>query len=206
MSQYLVFGIVLGLSAGFSPGPLMTLVVAESLQRGASSGVKVALAPLVTDLPIVLIALLLLSRLADFRAVLGVVSLTGGVFLVVLGWQSLKFQRLDVGTRTIDRQPLLKGVLTNFLSPHPYLFWLSVGGPLTTRAWEFNAGAAGLFIGGFYACLVGAKIILAVMTAKSKKFLSGVWYARIIRGLGLLLIVLAGLLFYDGLKLLGWTF
>jgi threonine/homoserine/homoserine lactone efflux protein len=46
-------GIVLGLSAGLSPGPLMTLVVAESLKGGASAGIRIALAPLVTDAPII---------------------------------------------------------------------------------------------------------------------------------------------------------
>lgn len=206
MSQYLIFGIVLGLSAGFSPGPLMTLVVAETLQHNIRSGIKVALAPLVTDFPIVLIALFLLTRLADFHAVLGFMSLAGAAFLVYLGWQSLQAHSVEVDVRAINPRPLLKGILTNFLSPHPYLFWISVGGPLTTRAFHFHAGAALLFIGGFYVCLVGAKVVLAIIVAKSKKFLSGFWYTRIVKALGMLLIVLAGLLLYEGLKLLLFSF
>ncbi|MDY6953588.1 MAG: LysE family translocator, partial [Thermodesulfobacteriota bacterium] len=51
----LAIGIVLGLSAGFAPGPLLALVISQTLRHNAVEGLKVALAPLVTDLPIILI-------------------------------------------------------------------------------------------------------------------------------------------------------
>jgi threonine/homoserine/homoserine lactone efflux protein len=45
--------LVFGLSAGLSPGPLMTLVIAETLKRGIPAGIRIAVAPLITDLPII---------------------------------------------------------------------------------------------------------------------------------------------------------
>jgi hypothetical protein len=51
MIHFLTIGIILGLSAGFAPGPLLTLVISETLQHNINSGVKVALAPIITDLP-----------------------------------------------------------------------------------------------------------------------------------------------------------
>jgi len=53
MTNFLTIGIMLGTSAGFAPGPLLTLVISESLQHGVKSGAKVALAPIITDLPII---------------------------------------------------------------------------------------------------------------------------------------------------------
>jgi hypothetical protein len=58
-------------------------------------------------------------------------------------------------------------------------------------------------MGGFYVCLLGAKILLAVLVAKSKYFLSGNVYIYIRGLLGLVLGVLAFVLFFDGLTLLG---
>ena len=49
-------GLVYGLSAGFSPGPLMALVISQTLKHGIREGAKVAVAPLITDLPIILLA------------------------------------------------------------------------------------------------------------------------------------------------------
>ena len=53
MLQILAMGTFLGLAAGFAPGPLLTLVISETLQHDIKSGVKVALAPIITDLPII---------------------------------------------------------------------------------------------------------------------------------------------------------
>ena len=56
-------GTVLGLAAGFSPGPLTFLIISETLRHGLRAGMKVSLAPVVTDLPIIVLAVLLLDRL-----------------------------------------------------------------------------------------------------------------------------------------------
>ncbi len=47
----------LGLSGGLTPGPLLTLVVSETLKYGTQAGIKVSLAPLLTDTPIILAVL-----------------------------------------------------------------------------------------------------------------------------------------------------
>lgn len=49
--DFLFLGIALGLSAGLSPGPLQAIVISETLLKGKKEGIKVALAPLLTDLP-----------------------------------------------------------------------------------------------------------------------------------------------------------
>jgi len=55
MLNFLTIGTLLGLSAGLAPGPLLTLVISETLQHDIKSGVKVALAPFITDLPIIIL-------------------------------------------------------------------------------------------------------------------------------------------------------
>ena len=202
MINFLVIGIILGLSAGFAPGPLLALVVSETLQHNIRSGIKVALAPIVTDLPIVLVSLFILAKLSNFHSVLGIVSLGGGFFLLILGYQSLKSQNVNLNIQDVRSKSLAKGILTNFLSPHPYLFWLAVGAPTMTNAMNNHSLAGVAFITGFYICLVGAKITVAILTDKSRSFLTGNSYHAIIRCLGLFLVILAGKLFYDGLKLL----
>jgi threonine/homoserine/homoserine lactone efflux protein len=202
MISYLTIGIILGLSAGFAPGPLLALVISETLRHNIRSGIKVALAPIVTDLPIILVSLFILAKLSDSDAVLGFISLGGGLLLLFLGYQSLKVEGLNLEIPNLRPKSLSKGILTNFLSPHPYLFWLAVGAPTMTTAINKNLFAGSAFLGGFYVCLIGAKIVVALLAGKSKSFLTGSSYRAIIRCLGLLIIILAGKLFYDGLKLL----
>lgn len=201
---FLSAGILLGLSAGLSPGPLMALVISHTVRHGVREGVRVSLAPLATDLPIVLICMLLLKQLADSHLVLGCVSLLGGVFVLYLGYESFKTNTLHVGVEGTSPQSLGKGILVNALSPHPYLFWLTVGAPMMMKAWVQSPLASLAFVSGFYVCLVGSKVSMAVILGKSRRHLGGRSYVCLMRALGLLLVVFACLLFKEGLHLIGW--
>ncbi len=202
MIHFLTLGTILGLSAGFAPGPLLTLVISETLQHDIKSGVKVALAPIITDLPIIILTLFILSKLSNFHYILGMISIMGGCFVLYMGYGNLRTKGFELYFDKTNPRSITKGVLANTLSPHPYLFWLSVGAPIMTKAMNLNISAPLAFIFSFYALLVGSKILLAVLVGKSKTFLSGNVYKYIMRFLGLVLCVLAIFLLRDGLKLL----
>ena len=63
MLEFLSSGILLGLAAGFAPGPLLVLVISETMRHGIRAGLKVSIAPLITDVPIILVSLIVLNRL-----------------------------------------------------------------------------------------------------------------------------------------------
>jgi len=203
MLHFLTLGIVLGLSAGFAPGPLMTLVISETLQHDIKSGVKVAIAPIITDLPIIILTLFVISKLTNFHTILGVISLVGGLFILYMAYKNFTVQVVNYDLQKIKPKSLLKGVLANTLSPNPYLFWLSVGAPIMTKALSLDIYAAMAFIISFYILLVGCKVALAIIIGKYKSFLSGHIYIYLMRFLGFLLAILALVLFNDGLELLG---
>ncbi|MEN8712156.1 MAG: LysE family transporter [Arenicellales bacterium] len=203
MVYYLTIGIILGLSAGFTPGPLLTLVVSETLEHGIKAGIKVSIAPIITDLPIIILTIYVFSQLSNFNNILGVVSLVGGCFVLFLAYESLSSKTKETNFEEEIPKSLAKGILANVLSPYPYLFWLSVGAPIMTKAQDLNRLAPLAFILAFYVFLLGSKILLAILVGKSKSFLSSDVYIYIKRFLGLVLCVLAFGLFIDGLKLLG---
>jgi len=202
MDVSLIAGIVLGLSSGFSPGPLSTLVISQSLQYGAREGIKVALAPFVTDLPIIVVSVFALSKISDFQTGLGMISLAGGVFLLYLAYSSFRTTKIDVEIDTSSPQSLGKGTIVNFFSPSPYLFWLTVGAPNVIAAWTQSPLIAVAFLASFYTCLIGGKICLALIAAKSRALLSGNAYGYVMRFLGASLLVFAFLLFRDGINFL----
>ncbi len=203
MTDLWTTGLILGLSAGISPGPILTLVITETLQHGVRSGIKVALAPIVTDTPIVVLTLFLFAKLSRFGSILGGISLAGCFFLLFMAYESMRVRKLEPAGEPGRPKSLTKGVLANLLNPNPYLFWMSVGGPIMTRAMREGATGPLLFIGGFYLCLVGSKVLVAVLIGRSRLVLEGKAYAYVMRFLGLVLVGLALTLFRDGLKLLG---
>ena len=201
MIAFLLSGILLGLSSGLSPGPLLTLVVSETLRYGARAGIGVALAPLLTDLPIVLAAVLLLRPLTDQTVPLALINLGGGLYLAWLGIQGVRFRGAELEPSD-PAGSLRRGVIANFLNPSPYLFWLAVGAPTVLAAWREGWPAAAVFIVAFYALLVGSKVLLALALGRARHLLRSGGYILLMRGLGLLLLGYALLFLRESGRLL----
>lgn len=203
VEYFLSLGLLMGLVAGLTPGPLLTLVIAQSLQYGIAAGVKVALAPVMTDAPIIFLMLLLVGQLSGFTSIIGLLSIVGSGYVFYMAYDTAK-PKQPLTQRSQDKaRSISKGVLSNVLSPHPYVFWLTVGAPTIIQANSVNRLAPLLFIVGFYLPLAGSKILLAIVLGKYRTLLSGKIYANIMRCLAVLLSLFAVLLFLDGLKLLG---
>jgi len=201
--SFLFSGVIFGLSAGLSPGPLLTLVISETLKHDVKEGIKVSIAPVLTDFPIVIFTLLILSRLSNMLALLGVVSLLGSAFLVYLGYEGISFKGVDIDVAQTKPQSIRKGVIANFLNPAPYLFWFTIGAPLVLKGFRIGIFPASAFILGFYVFLVGSKVLVAVVVGKSRFFLKSRNYIYTIRLLGIILLVFAVLFAKDGLELFG---
>ncbi len=200
----LVSGAILGLSAGCSPGPLLTLVVTESLRVGIAAGIRMAVAPLITDAPIVLAALILMPRLNAATGLMGCVALGGAGFITWMAIESMTFRGAPPDTAPVPPASIWRGVLANALNPSPYLFWFTVGGALVLRTADQNRAAAAVFIGVFYACLVGSKILLALVVGRSRRFLQSGIYVGILRLLGGVLLLFGVRLLWDAAGFFGW--
>jgi threonine/homoserine/homoserine lactone efflux protein len=202
--EYLATGVVLGLAAGFAPGPLLALVLAQSIRFGTREGLKVAAAPLVTDVPIVILATALVLAAAEAAGgLLGAISLAGAAFVTYLGIESIRATGVQAGRPDEAPRSWARGALVNALSPHPYIFWVTVGAPVLIRAWADGPLAAAAFLVGFYACLVGSKMLVAVIAGRSGGRLRGRGYRTVMAGLGVLLLFFALRLAAEGLRLLG---
>jgi threonine/homoserine/homoserine lactone efflux protein len=200
MWAYLGLGLSMGLSAGLSPGPLMTLVITASLRSGWAGGLRVALAPFVTDAPIIALAVLFVNRLPP--AALRWVGTAGGVVVIWMGVEILRSARNasppgQAGVPQDPRGELWRGVVANALNPHPYLFWATVGGPALVNGWRVSPWHALAFMVPFYAVLVGSKMVLAWLVSRQAGGLSATWYRRVLAACGLLLLGMGGWLIWQ---------
>ena len=203
MLSSLTAGCVLGLSSGLAPGPLLTLVITQTLKHGIREGFKISLAPLITDSFIIAASLLVLSRLAGFERILGAISCAGGLYVFYLAYECMRTGPITFEAPKDQPHSLKKGTLINALNPHPYLFWITVGSPLLLKFRAESIVAPFVFVSCFYALLVGSKVFLALVVGKSRTFLTGRRYIHVMRILGGMLAIFALLLLKDALVLLG---
>ncbi len=187
--EFLALGSFLGLAAGTSPGPLLAVTISETLQHGKWEGIKVAISPLITDLPIVLSILYILSHLTNYSYIIGIIAFFGALYLIYSGMELLRIKPNSVELKLEKKDALKKGIIVNFGNPHPYVFWISIGGPIIFRSLNTHVTATILFILGFYSFLVGSKVIITLIVERSKSFINSKYYFSIIRMLGIAQIV-----------------
>ena len=201
--EFFVIGATLGLVAGITPGPLLTLVITETMKYNRREGMKIALAPVLSDLPIVTLSLLILAKMSSYDNILSAISFLGSGFLIYMAYETIKIKSTQLNIESAETHSFKKGILANILSPHVYLFWILVGAPITLKAFKINIISSILFILGFYIFITGSKMFIAVISEKTKNVFSSKIYISIIKILGIMLVVFAIILIKDGLKFLG---
>jgi threonine/homoserine/homoserine lactone efflux protein len=199
MITYLILGVTMGLTAGLSPGPLLMLLISETIKQNRKAGMMVACVPLITDLPIVLVSLFVLKAISDYHFILGIISVLGALYLGYLAYENIKLKHYDPYIEEIGSKSLRKGIITNFLNPNPYLFWITIGAPTVLKGYRTGIFLSLFFVIGFYMFLVGSKIIVALLVDRSKALLKSSLYIWLIRFLGIILLVFSLIFIKEGL-------
>lgn len=207
MLTALFAGLSIGLGSGVAPGPLTGLAISTTLRSGLGPGLRIAIAPLISDSVIILLSLTLVSQLPDVAiTVLGVV---GAIVIAAFGleilWSAHKMRNseltmggLNLGGQKptkLQKLPVLaQGVLINFLNPAPWIFWVTAGSTILVSFWRENPTQAVIFITAFYLTLVGAKVVIVFTLAASAHRMSARTYRLILTASGILLLVTAAIL------------
>ena len=162
-------GAALGFAAAASPGPFAALLLAQSVRNGPVRTLPLALVPVVSDGPIILLCMLLLTRAP--ASLLRALQVAGGLFLL---W--IAFRLLRTADGTAESRPsaepfgraFASGVAIAVLSPAPWIYWTLVSGPLLARAWA-EAPARGMaFLAGFYLFICGGMAVLILLFGSAR--------------------------------------
>ena len=91
MFLYLLQGLGYGGAAAAQPGPFQAYLLSQTLKNGLRSTLVAAFAPLMSDGPIVLLVLLVLTQVPDWFV--SVLRFGGGFFAVIVaGQHAIAFQ------------------------------------------------------------------------------------------------------------------
>jgi threonine/homoserine/homoserine lactone efflux protein len=165
---YLLQGAAFGFAAAVQPGPFQTYLIAHALRVGWRRALPAALAPLLSDGPIILLAVFVLSWIPPW--VQRVLFVAGGLFAIYLAAGTWRARAAStVPTLEAPERGVLKATFTNLLNPGPWVFWTLVTGPILVSAWR-QAPLQGLsFLLGFYVVLITtlAGIIILFGTARA---------------------------------------
>ena len=172
VTEVLWLGILLGIGAALSVGPIFVVIVQQAATSGFGASFRVILGSATADLVLLLPALAFawIIRSLD-RAALWV-GAVGAVFLLYLAWQAARdavtLWRENRQLRADGRWAFWKGVGGNLANPLTWTFWLATGTPAMLAAQEAG-GAAGivLFTATWFLVASGLEVVIAFAVARS---------------------------------------
>lgn len=193
---YLLQGFTFGIYAAAQPGPLQAFLLSQTLKNGWRRTLPAALAPLISDGPIIALVVVILTRTPGWF--LAALQLTGGLFLLYLAkgsFEAATIAQQDIVATQVEQdsghESLLKATVMNTLNPNPYIFWSIIGGPILLEAWQRSAGLGVGFIAGMYGTLVVGTALLIVIFATTRRM--GPRVAQLLSAVSAVALLLFGL-------------
>ena len=170
MLGYLILGMTYAFAAAVQPGPFQTYLISQTLSNGWCRTIPAAFAPVISDAPIIILVLLVLSQMPDWLA--KILQCAGGAFLLYLAIGAFKSWRHFDQQKALQfqsaRQTVLKAALVNLLNPAPYIGWSLVMGPILLKGWlESPANGIALLI-GFYTTMVLVTLGIMLLFAAAR--------------------------------------
>ncbi|SPD73722.1 putative Lysine exporter protein (LYSE/YGGA) [uncultured Desulfobacterium sp.] len=160
-------GATLAIYAAVMPGPFQAYLLSQSLKNGWRESLPLALTPILTDGPIIILVLFILTRIPQI--ILETLSVLGGLFILYLARAillSLKQPFPVIGpSASTKAKGFGNAVILNILNPNPYIFWGVVSGPIFLAAWRQAPYLGVSFLIGFYGILILSLAALIVLFA-----------------------------------------
>ena len=182
-------GAVLGVVEGIKPGPLLTMVIRETLSGGLRAGIWTAAAPVFTDGPLIVLSLVAAAWIATQTSVLLTITVAGAVFLAYMGIDCFSLELPDVASHDAPpKASFLRGITTNLLNPGVYVFWFLIGGPLMASAVNQELLAPVAYALTFLGTIILTKVCIAYIISKSSQGITPQTYRKLLSVCGVVML------------------
>ncbi len=147
------------------PGPLQFFMLSQTLRVGWRRALPAALAPLISDGPIMLLFMLVLSHTPDWF--LDALRIVGGLFILYLAWGAIQAYRAINQAAELPqegaRQSFLKASTMNLFNPNVYIFWATIGAPFVLDGLTHSTWGGLSFIVGMYGTMIPAMALIILL-------------------------------------------
>lgn len=204
--------LTLGIALGLTPGPIIVLLISETLIKGSRGGFSVLIGTLLVDASLIIPLSLIASLI--FQDIKPILRILGGAFLILIGILTIRnallganhvikaeFPSYKSNDKKNDRIPqnlrnsfsevkvsFLKGLMFQILNPMAYIFWITVGiGHTLFIMDEYGSLFFFLFPLTFWIAIISVELFWVLLAAKAQSVLSSRWYSTIQVVCGLIL-------------------
>jgi len=172
VGESLFLGLMLGIGAAFSVGPIFLTIIQEAATRGFASSFRVILGSATADLLLLIPALMFSWVIAEIAQASFLVGLIGAAFFVYLSYEAARdAHKLWAGrgeTVVATGWSFWKGVIGNLANPLSWAFWLATGTPTMLRSYHLaGVWGLGVFTVTWFVVASGLEAVVAWVVVSS---------------------------------------
>jgi len=198
-----VSSFIIALSGALMPGPLLTVTISESSQRGFIAGPLLIAGHAVLELLLVAALLMGLAPFFQMPVVFVVSAIAGALILFWMAFgmfRSLPFLHLSLEVNNTRRNnPMINGILMSIANPYWIIWWATIGLGYILYSWQFGFWGIAFFFTGHILADLGWYSIVSAAVAGGKSFLTDRLYRGLIMICAVFLVVFAGYFAYAGI-------
>ncbi len=205
MTLLAFYGLVvtISLSGVLAPGPITALTLVRG-RRDPLAGFWINIGHAAVETPLIIALIVGLGPLLEPEIVYRGVSVAGGLVMLGMGGRLLRKgpgENPEPGPGRAHKGPIYEGMAMTAFNPYWFLWWLTVGAGLITRARAFETPYVFLFMIVLHLlCDLSWGTFLSFAAHRGGSvFQPGTW-RRIEKGCGLVLILFAAFFLYGGVR------
>ncbi|MDO8472810.1 MAG: LysE family transporter [Dehalococcoidia bacterium] len=199
---------VVGLSGALMPGPLLALTVSSVAKHGFWAGPTLILGHAIAELVAVVALIMGLGKILNRQAVIGVIGIAGGAFLLWMGYgllhsanQPLSFQADSQTSVGMGLSMVFAGLAVSVTNPYWMIWWVTVG--TTYVAWS-SKNRKGIGVSAFYTGHEMSDLswytVVSLLVAGGTRYLNAGVYKGLLIACGVSLLGLAVYFIFSGVK------
>ncbi len=174
--QYILEGMIFGLTLSFLLGPIFIVLIQSSLENGSKAGLIAASGIWISDIIIAVLALKFIQNISPYvqsKSFVFWVGLVGGVVLISVGIATffkkaiINFKGEPMGRSGIFSY-WIKGFMVNTVNPFTFIFWLSTIASFVGKR-NLNQVESWLFVGSILITIVITDTIKVVLARIIRK-------------------------------------
>ncbi|MFH1054995.1 MAG: LysE family transporter [Candidatus Altiarchaeota archaeon] len=188
----LALGFIVGLSGAMIPGPLLVYTIAESLRKGARTGVLVVAGHAIVEFAIIAVLFVGVTALMTSELFVKSVSILGGAFMMYTAYGLIKARWDLTGQNSAAKYGTITGgILFTALNPSMPVWWATAGARLLVEGIR-NAGLPGalLVLIGHWGADLGWYALVSASVAKGREGMLGRYINPVKNLLALLLLAI----------------
>jgi threonine/homoserine/homoserine lactone efflux protein len=188
----LIIGFVVGLSGAMLPGPMLVYTISKVLQGRIINGIKIVFGHMLIEVIAISLILLGLKEIIGLRIVSTLLSLIGGLALIMMGLYIIfkaTYMRLPKEPRVSFSSGLIAGgIFFTAFNPTFPTWWLSVGASLLSRALLFGLLGVVMLVTGHWLADLAWFGSVSFAVSKGRLLLNDRRYQTVLRILGIALV------------------